>query len=255
MKRTFLFPFAFLIAVLFSPLCAQEIMIAGDESSFPFMYKDSSTGKAAGLYAGLLHRIFDDLGIPVNIVPLPWKRALLYSETGVAGVFGLYKNDQRLAVYDFSEPLYEEKIYLYHLGDMLDFQASITALKGRSLGIHTGWSYGNDFDKAKSAGLFSTIEKSNDRELFNLLKSARVDFVLSTAEAAGMLNVGKGEYSTIAVHPQPLITNSAYLCFNKNSNMAALLRDFNKHLALMKGNGSYDVLISGMLSNEKELSQ
>ena len=40
----------------------------------------------------------------------PWKRRLADMDSGVVGVGGIYKNEERIKRYGFSEPIFVEKM-------------------------------------------------------------------------------------------------------------------------------------------------
>jgi ABC-type amino acid transport substrate-binding protein len=122
-----------------TPVVAQSatnsgIVIAVDSGNAPFMYEKS--GQAAGLYPDLLQEAFKRMGIAASIKAYPWKRALVLGERGEAGIGGIYKTDARVKIYDYSAPLFSEKILIYvKKGSGFEFN-TVNDLKGKTLGFY-----------------------------------------------------------------------------------------------------------------------
>lgn len=151
-----------IIAVIHSPCAYADapLTIVVDAYNPPNMYlKD---GKASGLYPLLLSTIFERMNENVVIDAVPWKRVLDMVNQGVAGAGGVYKTDDRLVVYDFSAPVYNELLLVFvRRGNAFKFE-TVSDLNGKHVGIILGWSYGAAFDKAKEAGLFSVDTVNRD---------------------------------------------------------------------------------------------
>ncbi len=217
---------------------AGAVTIAVDAENPPFMYADAD-GKAAGLYPKLLTAVFERMGVPVTVAAYPWKRALEMSEKGEVGVGGIYKNEKRLQIYDYSEPIYAEKILLYTpKGKSFDFN-SVDDLQGKQIGILTGWSYGDEFDQAKEAGVFTVQEVSSDKDNLEKLLLGRVDAVAAIEAGASQIIEEKGYGDRFEVLPNPLVINDTYLVFSKGVQQLPLLGQFNQTLAEMKQDGTY----------------
>lgn len=241
---------ALLLLIFTASLSSQSLLIYVDEADAPYTYRNTITGETDGLYPHLLTNLFSLLDIDTVIEAVPWKRALYYARTGEAGVAGIYKTAEREKVFEFSDPYYQESIYLFSLKTRTDTPRSLEDLYGHSLGILTGWSYGEDFDRARQAGLFSFIEKNDDHSNFELLQSGRVDFILATRDA-GELELSSDYFKNIRRLPRPFIENSVYLAFRRNSGRTGLLEKFNRLIAEKRKDGSYDRLTGKLLAEQK----
>ena len=99
------------------------------------------------------------------------------------GIGGLYKNAERLARYDFSDPIHVENIAVhYRRAKPVDFRM-VADLYGKRVGVLRGWSYGGTFDAASQSGWIATEEVSSDRSNFLKLMDGRLDAVLAIAES------------------------------------------------------------------------
>jgi len=224
------------------PVSGEKIIIGEDEANPPFMYADAS-GQATGLYVELTRTALERMGMAPEFQALPWKRVLEASAKGEMGVAGIYKNDERLKIYDYSEPLYSERILVYVAkGKAFEFK-SVADLKGKTIGVMTGWSYGNDFDQAKAAGEFTAQEAPGDAENLEKLVLGRVDCVLAAEVSAIPVIQEKGYADKVEALPEPMTVNDTYLIFAKSANRVELLKTFNSTLAAMKQDGTYNQLV------------
>ena len=157
------------------------IVVDVDAENPPFMY--SRAGYAVGLYPAVIRAALGRCHDNVRVQAKPWRRAFVEIDKAQAGVGGLYKNAERLAKYDFSEPIYVENIAVfYRTVRPFDFR-TVADLYGKRVGVLRGWSYGDDFDAARRNGAIATEEVSSDRSNFLKLTDGRLDAVLAIEEA------------------------------------------------------------------------
>jgi polar amino acid transport system substrate-binding protein len=219
------------------------LRILVDDANPPFMYQNG--GRAAGLYPRLVAAGFRHMGMPVEIQAVPWRRALHDADTAGAGVAGIYKNSERLAKYDYSEPLFVERVNIYAAdGRQAGSSAGLASLHGQRVGAIRGWSYGDDFDKARQEQRFVVEEVTSDEQNFRKLDAGRLDVALAIEDAARLL---------LAAHPKVLATgrlteNPTYLAFSKRDARTAVLRRFNEALKALRADGRYDAIARAALT-------
>lgn len=235
---------AFLFAIAsMGAMAADTVNVGVDEANAPFMY--SQGGKAAGVYPALIESAFKRMNVTVSIKAIPWKRCIQDIDDGVAGVGGIYKNSERLKKYDYSEPLFVEKSVIFFLKSNPINYTKIEDLKGKRVGVMRGWSYGDAFDNARKAGVFSAEEASSDEQNFQKLNLERLDVVLAVKEGGEDL---MKKYKNIDAVPTPLVENAAFLAFAKSANLAALLKQFDLAIKEMKKSGEFQKLVSAELA-------
>lgn len=128
-----------------------ETLIFGDENYRPVIYLDAQ-GKPAGLLAEVLSHFSAVSGEPISLRLYPWKRAYAGALSAQGGVIGMSKTSVRLALFDYSAPIYDDNINVVVLkGREFPF-ASLEDLEGRKIGVQLGASYGSDGDAAIGAG-------------------------------------------------------------------------------------------------------
>lgn len=114
--------------------------------SLPLLLGDNSPRE---FVLRLLQLIADggDFGWSLRFVP--WARLLALSAQGEALAFGLSRNDERERIYAFSEPVFTNHVWIVvRAGEPAAF-GGLDSLKGRSLCLGRGLSYGPAFEAAR----------------------------------------------------------------------------------------------------------
>ncbi|OWY38082.1 hypothetical protein CEK28_14250 [Xenophilus sp. AP218F] len=237
---------------LFSACCRAQapdrLIVDLDAGNPPFMYADPR-GAASGLYPRLIAAACRQAGIPLTLRALSWRRALYELRQGGAAVGGIYKTAEREKRYDFSQPLFQERIVLvYPQLKPLVFRR-LADLDGLRVGVIAGWSYGDAFDQARSTSKFSAYEADNDSQNLQLLTLGRLDAALGVQEAM-QAALRDGRHRGLAIAPTPLAINATFLAVNKNARQQALLPRFNQALDKMRRDGSYQRLVQSFFSGD-----
>ena len=216
------------------------IVVDVDAENPPFMY--SRAGYAVGLYPAVIRAALGRCHDNVRVQAKPWRRAFVEIDKAQAGVGGLYKNAERLAKYDFSEPIYVENIAVfYRTVRPFDFR-TVADLYGKRVGVLRGWSYGDDFDAARRNGAIATEEVSSDRSNFLKLTDGRLDAVLAIEEAGQAAMAASGLHGIEQANAY-LASYPVYLAFNRKAAKSDLLVCFNKALAEMKQDGAFERIV------------
>lgn len=216
---------------------ADEI-VSVDEENPPFMYRDH--GRPVGVYPDLLNEASRRMNHKLQIVALPWKRALMKGEHGESGVGGLYKSADRLSKYDFSDKIIDEELQIFVRRDQIGAFSDLSSLEGKIIGVIRGWSYGAAFDEAVKGKKLTVEEVTGDSQNFAKLLAGRVDAVIAvreSAEATGALHqVGK----EVVALPEILVSSPTFLAFAKSAHKQAVIQDFNVAMAAMRSDGSFE---------------
>ncbi|MFZ6777757.1 substrate-binding periplasmic protein [Undibacterium sp. Ji83W] len=105
----------------------------------------------------LLNYFEHQLQIKFEIRRYPWTRLLVNARTGEGIVFGLSKNRERLQTYQFSETIYANYVWLVTRSDATFAYNNMLDLKGKTVGVIRGTSYGDEFDSQRNV-LFQVEE-------------------------------------------------------------------------------------------------
>jgi polar amino acid transport system substrate-binding protein len=177
----------------------------------------------------------------------PWKRCIADIDDGSVGVGGIYKNEERLHKYDFSDAIFSERMAVYfHTTTPLNF-LGVDSLMRKRVGVVCGWSYGDGFDKAVKDGKITVEEVAADAQNFQKLAAGRIDTVLAIEEAGAALLKG-GKWTAVRKSPHYLFENPTYLAFNKSAAQLDTLSKFNKAVSSMKKSGQIQRIASEELS-------
>lgn len=219
----------------------ESVVINIDENNEPYMY--GAQGKAAGLYPLIIQEAFRRIGVSVTIRPIPWKRALKAADETSDGIGGAYSTSERRMKWDFSEPLFTESLVLYaRKGDLFRYQ-DLASLTGKRVGVHGGWSYGDNFDGARRKGLFQVEDVATDAQNMEKLVLGHVDVVVVNYENASFYVRTHRLEKDLERVPGTFLTLSTHIAFSKKQNRAGLLSRFNGALRKMRQDKSYDALL------------
>lgn len=224
----------------------EPVKVAVDEDYPPYMYRGEAYAK--GLYPRLIEAVFSRMGRETSIIPLSWKRALLLGENGEGGVAGIYMNQERLKIYDYSAALYEEKLVLYvKKGHAFAF-SEIEDLRGKMVGLNFGWSYGDAIDAAKNEGVFNVDDTvTNNESNFRKLIAGRVDCLIVDELAARRIISKQELEGSVEQLDVPISVNAGYLVFSKKLDNKNFLEIFNRALNELHEDGTYKDIVESFI--------
>jgi polar amino acid transport system substrate-binding protein len=224
------------------------VQVAVDSANPQFMSGNSTV--ARGVYPALLAAVFSAMGEPVQVSALPWKRVIVGIDEGSSGAAGIYLNAQRAKVYDFSEPLFVERIGLYFNTKKPVAFKSVADLYGLRVGVITGWTYGEAFDRAVREGKIIADAVPSDLQNLGKLELGRIDAALIIVDAAPALLANK-PFQGIVKSEHLLGENATYLAFNKRAAKKALLRRFDAALNELRANGEHARIVAREMSGQE----
>ncbi|AZN35641.1 substrate-binding periplasmic protein [Iodobacter ciconiae] len=225
-----------LVLLLSGFVSAAEPLIYGDDSYFPVMYKDKN-GQSAGVLYKLLQHHSKLTGSKLALEHTSWRRAYEFALQGHGGVIGLSKTSARLSQFDYSDAIFDDNINIVVKKGKEFPYARIEDLKGKSVGVHLGASYGEVFDKAVAAKLFSIDTSSIPAVRFKKLLYGRVDCVLVGSGKIGFDSIVdadpglKSNKAQFVILKQPVVRDTMYLGFAKSMSMGKYLQSFNQSIA------------------------
>lgn len=127
-------------------------------------------------------KLFDDIEHELNIVfdirMMPWARADLNAMHGAGLVFGLPKTAEGLRTLRYSDVAAVNNLWLVTRSDAAFEFNGIADLRGKRIGAVRGFSYGDEFERARGA-LFQVDDEISSRAArLSRLMLKRVDVVL-----------------------------------------------------------------------------
>ncbi|MGB4072451.1 substrate-binding periplasmic protein [Pseudomonas sp.] len=223
---------------------ADAFMVYGTHDGFPKYFLQG--GEAKGIVVDISKHCLDEMQVPYQINLMPWARAYAMAERGGGGVIGLSMSDERLSVFDFSEPIFTERIVLVvKKGREFAFQ-SIPDLKGKLIGLTTGTSYGTAFDAAVVDDTLTVVGFNRLHSGLAMLQRERIDAIL-IGSSVDILKLAQGspdlQGAAFATLPVPFKTDSKYLGIAKTLKMGWFLQRFNQCLTQGHASGTFDSII------------
>ncbi len=234
-------------AILMPATQSRAETIYVDEANPPFMYRAGDA--AAGIYPALIRAIFLHAGIDVDIVAVPWKRAIENLDVNKGGVAGIYKNLERQKKYFFSDPIHIERLMLYQRQNAFGGPGDIDDLRGQTVGVIRGWSYGDEIDNARKQGVFNASEASGDEQNFQMLELGRVDTVIAIAEAGDVWVKRLKLDDTVTRGENPIRENPTYIVFNRASPAISMMTAINRSIKELRENGTLQRITEDVLQN------
>ena len=231
------------------PVVADTLILAAAADSIPTSYVEN--GKPTGILVDVIHEAFRRAGYKVEVRLMPWARCIAAAKSGaVDGIFSVFKTPERQQFMTYTDEVLITQVQAFFVraDSSLTFDGDLTKLTGISIGVIKKTSYGPRLDAALTTGIFKKIDVATNSELnVRKLIAGRVDMipsyrniVLSTAKTLGSLDKIKQLSPEIEAIP-------SYLAFTKKRDFTQLIRDYDKAIASMKKDGSYEQLFNRYL--------
>ncbi|MDC7217479.1 MAG: transporter substrate-binding domain-containing protein [Spirochaetales bacterium] len=232
------------LLLISSPGAAREYLAVSMEFA-PFSYTENGTVK--GLDSEIVEECFRRMGEDVELILIPWNRALSMGMQGNADcIFNILKTPEREFQLLYSKPLRQEIMTLYVRKDSpLVFNGDLSELKGLRLGLIRDFSYGKKVDIfIKNQVPDSDIEFSvaSEMSVAKLTKGrfeVMVGDMISTLGAINRLGVA----DQVRQLGAPISKNDVYVAFSKKRNLRYLRDRFNVALESMRVDGTLDRIV------------
>ena len=206
-----------------------------------------SDGKIVGASSELVMKIAKELKVEkISSVNFgSWEKAQEAIKEGNADIiFGIYKDNARLAYMDYIEPPYmlDSVSIVTREGENIKF-SQWSDLKGLKGVTNLGESYGNEFDSYISKNLMVARAKGVD-EAFAQLLSKQADYLI-IGTYPGKMEASKLKIlSKISFLPKNVLTAEMYIAFSKKSKCYTVLKSgFSAGIQKAVANGEVKELI------------
>lgn len=220
-----------LVVLLGQTAQAQVFRVFGAHDGHPKYFEQD--GEAKGIVVDISKHCLNQMRVPHQIQLLPWKRAYTMAERSEGGVIGLSISDERLALFDFSEPIFTEHIVLVvHKGREFPYK-NITDLKDKLIGATIGTSYGTAYDEAVANGTLTIVGFNDTRSGLGMLQRERIDAILlgSSVDIRRLAQSWPGlQPDVFTTLPMPFKSDSKHMGIAKTLKMGWFLEQFNQCL-------------------------
>lgn len=227
--------FVLSLASLASASRAEPMVIFADHDYHPVIYLDTEH-QPAGLLAEVMAHVAKVNGTELDLRLYPWKRAQASAAQGKGGIVGISMTPERLALYDYSAPIYDDTInVVVRKGHEFAF-TQLADLSGRKIGVQLGASYGPEVDAAIRSGLLQVEADQSQTARLGKLLHERIDAAFIGNGQLGLLTALASDEmlsshrDKFVILQQPLNHDRLYLAFAKSMGMQAFLTEFNRIL-------------------------
>lgn len=223
---------------------ADALMVYGSHDGFPKYFEED--GQAKGIVVDISKFCLSEIQAPYLIKLMPWKRAYIMAERSEGAVIGLSMSQDRLTLFDFSEPIFTERVVLVvKKGREFPYE-KISDLKDKLIGVSIGTSYGTEFDEAVADDTMTIAGFNDTRSGLAMLLRERIDAIL-IGSSVDILKLMEGNPSlqqeTFTTLPRPFKTDSKYMGISKRLKMGGFLEQFNQCLRRGYASGTFDSII------------
>lgn len=208
---------------------------------FPYTFQDN--GKPSGFEIDIFRAVVQRMGVHARFAQYPWKRCLYSIERGdVDAVISMLKTPER-EVYTYypDEHISFSKTVLFTTRDRrIKFEGSYESLKGYTVGIIMGFSYGEKFD---SASFLNKDESKDVGILISKLLKGRVDLAAENKFVVGAYAKKMAVAERIRFFEPPIHSQKLYVGFSKKKNLQGLSDRFSKALREFKKTDAFRAIL------------
>ena len=214
-------------------------LIATDTTFAPFEFEDA-TGKFVGIDMDLLAAIAKDQGFKYKLQVVGFNAAVqsLESKQSDGVIAGMSITDERKKKFDFSDPYFDSGVVMGISKDNNDIKA-YADLKGKQVAIKTG-TEGATFAESIADKYGFTVAYFEDSA--NMYEDVKIGNSVACFEDYPVLGYGISKGVGLKIVTQKERGNSYGFAVGKGVN-AELLMKFNKGLADLKENGTYQAIL------------
>lgn len=225
-------------------------------------YEFKTDCKIDGITVRIVKTAFSRMNQPVNLIQLPWSRALRYLKNGkIDGLFEILKKKERETYTDFSNiVLMNESIVLFVPEDSnIVFDGNLTRLSAYTFGLQQDFSYGFKFDNAVKNNIINkTVVDVYPDNLLMCLNQGKIDILIGDKYTIPYIYQYLKQYrkskflqwKKIKILLPEIQVTPSFMAFSKKNRLTGIRDKFDNTLAAMKKDGTYDRLIkSWNLSN------
>ncbi len=205
----------------------------------PYEYREN--GRLVGTDVNLIREVCRRLDLRPVFRELPWSRALAEVKSGKAdAIFSLVRTAEREQFLYYPEEYlsFEQFIFLARRDDPISV-AGPSDLRGKRIGVCTGYSYDPAFDADTS---FEREESLNDEQQLRKLAGGRMDLAIMNRQVFHYTARKLGMTVLFQVMPYELETrHHMYVAFSKarGESGRTLAEQFSRTLKAMKGEGVF----------------
>ncbi|MDM8536943.1 transporter substrate-binding domain-containing protein [Desulfobacterales bacterium HSG17] len=224
-KRALIFIVIFYLIHGSSILCAETIILFGNQSKPPKAYfKDE---KPAGILVDIVKYAGEKMDINFEVHLVPWKRAQHQALMGKGGIIGFAKTPKRQEEFEYAEyPMYIDETLLITTKDNTFEFEDINDLEGKKIIQIRGASHGKEFEQSVNK-IFKLTEVNTNKRILQMLLGGRADVAIINPGLASLRMV-------VERHPSLLENKNKFVALKKPLGLTPNHLAFAKHMKMTK---------------------
>ena len=217
-----------------------KFLIATDTTFAPFEFQDTASGKFVGIDMDLLEAIAKDQNFQYELQVLGFNAAVqsLEAKQSDGVIAGMSITDERKLKFDFSEPYFDSGVVM-GISAKDEKTKTYADLKGKKVAVKTG-TEGATFAESIKAQYGFTLSYFEDSA--NMYEDVKTGNSVACFEDYPVLGYGISQNIGLKIVTEKEKGSSYGFAVNKGLN-PELLAKFNKGLANLKANGTYQAIL------------
>jgi polar amino acid transport system substrate-binding protein len=236
---------------------AERVVLYGDENYPPYSFVQD--GQFKGMYVDILNKAAERLqpDYVVELLPVSWKRGLLYLERGSAlGLFPPGFKKERGYIKDYSVGLYQETVVVFCNAQVMKSNPKQFPedFKGMTMGANRGFLLSARLMDAVTNGIVNVEEANGNESNLQKLAHERIDCYVSDRAAAlysaKLLRESDASFTMMLHEAVALSNEETFIGYSGKAHppyKADFIKRMDAVLNEMKRSGEIDAIVADFL--------
>lgn len=219
------------------------ITILGAQGWMPYVFAAEEGEIPGGAGFEVFEQALAGTGYSIEVQPVTgWSRLMELTKLSQLDVIaGIYYNDERAAVYRFSEAFAQDKTVLWVKADNTFSFETLSDLDGKIAILPSGGSFGDEFEAQKEKMTVKSVE--GKEQAIELLLSGMGDFYVSSYTDMKATLIKTGYDGQLVALPKPIAENDVYFVMALDNPKVAIMDKVDENIKAMKDAGEIEEIL------------
>jgi len=223
---------------------AEKLIILRSQDDWgPNEYIDSE-GKLVGSHIDLIQLAAEKVGVEVEFVAMPWKRALKSIREGTGDAISyVIKTPERSSflIYHSGNIISQgSSRFAYLNGRDFGYDGSLSSVRDRHIGVIHGYNYGEKFDRNQLNNLTNV---SSEKQLLQMLLDRRLDLILVNIDRLKYKFGTTPGFDQIRTMDIASVSHDIYLAFSRVKGKQEIARKFADVMPDIRASKKYQEML------------